>query len=363
MRLRRSVALPILLWRYDMETVGIGIIGSGFMGRTHAEAFSKYVQGAVLRAVAGGSRATALAAEYGIDCELTPEDLVERHDVDAVTVATPHSVHASNALLAMSAGKHVLLEKPVAATLGDCHKIEKALRDSGVVCQVAFTQRYRKANEKAKEIIDSGRIGRVLQVFEMQHDWHGLSGLPAWQSQPENIGTLFGHGCHSVDRIRWFTGEEVETVFAHCSPSLQGANVESRSMVTMVLTGDVAATFWCCWESPKPGFPSSAFRSRVLGECGLLDVDAYGKLQLGIGEKWETVYEQPPLDFRGDYLAPVRMESFGRQDQAFVDCIRSGRPPEADLKSGLVAAYVAFAAQISSRERRAVFLSEMQEAS
>lgn len=345
-----------------METIGIGIIGSGFMGRTHAEAFSKYVQGVSLRAVVGGSRASALAAEYEIDREPTPEDLVGRDDVDAVVVATPHNVHAANALPAMSAKKHVLLEKPVATTLEDCHKIERALRESGVVCQVAFTQRYRKANEKAKEIIDSGRIGRVLQIFEMQHDWHGLSGLPPWQSQRDNIGTLFGHGCHSIDRIRWFTGEEIETVFAHCSSSLDRADVETRSMVTMVLTGGVAGTFWCCWESPKPGFPNSAFRSRVLCERGLLDVDGYGKLQLGTGNEWETVFEQPPLDFRGDYLAPVRMESFGRQDQAFVDAIRSGKPPEADLRSGLVAAYVAFAAQVSSRERRAVSLSEMEEA-
>ncbi|MFH1743976.1 MAG: Gfo/Idh/MocA family oxidoreductase [bacterium] len=343
-----------------METIGIGIIGSGFMGRTHSEAFTKYVDGASVRAVAGGSRAPALAKEYGIDCEATPEDLVARSDVDAVVVATPHNFHAAHALLAMNAKKHVLLEKPVGATLEDCRRLEKALRESGVICQVAFTQRYRKANETAKEIIEFGRIGKVLQILEMQHDWHGLEGLPPWQSQTGNLGTLFGHGCHSIDRVRWFTGKEIETVYAHCSPSLTGAPVETMSMVMMVLSGGAVANFWCCWESPKPCFPHSAFRARILGERGLLDVDAYGKMQLGIDDKWETVFEQPPLDFRGDYLAPVRMESFGRQDQAFVDSIRAGKQPGADLRSGLVAAYVAFAAELSSRERRAVSLGEME---
>ncbi len=343
-----------------METIGIGIIGSGFMGRTHSEAFSKYVEGASLRAVAGGSRAPALAEEFGMDCESSIEALVERDDVDAVAVTTPHHLHAANALAAMRAGKHVLLEKPVAATLDECHALQKAVKESGVVCHVAFTQRYRKANEIAKEIIDSGRIGRVLQIFEMQHDWHGLAGLPPWQSQSENLGTLFGHGCHSIDRIRWFTGEEIETVFAHCGTSLEGAPIETRSMVTMVLSGDLSATFWCCWESPKPGFPNSAFRSRVLGERGLLDVDAYGLLQLCVDEKWETVFEQPPLDFRGDYLAPVRMESFGRQDQDFVDAIRENKQAGAELRAGLVAAYVAFAAERSSRERRAISIQELE---
>ena len=343
-----------------METVGIGIIGSGFMGRTHSEAFSKYAKGASLRAVAEGSRAPALAEEYGIDCEPSVEALIARDDVDAVVVTTPHHLHAANALAAMDSGKHVLLEKPVAASLDECHKLDKALKESGVVCQVAFTQRYRKANEKAKEIIDSGRIGRVIQMFEMQHDWHGLAGLPPWQSDLANLGTLFGHGCHSIDRVRWFTQEEIETVFAHSLNSMEGIPVETRSMVTMVLSGDVSATFWCCWESPKPGFPNSAFRSRILCERGLLDVDAYGLLQMCADERWETVFEQPPLDFRGDYLAPVRMESFGRQDQDFIDAIREGKQPDADLRAGLMAAYVAFAADRSSRERRAVSIQELE---
>ena len=343
-----------------MDNIGIGVIGSGFMGRTHSEAFSKYVNGASLRAVACGSRAPALAKEYGIDCVASAEELVARKDVDAVVVATPHYLHTSHAILAMKAGKHVLIEKPVGATLAECHQLEKSLEESGVICQVAFTQRYRRANEIAKDIIASGRIGKVLQILEMQHDWHGLSGLPKWQSDQHNLGTLFGHGCHSIDRIRWFTGEEIETVFAHCRNSLTGVEVETMSMVMMVLSGDIVANFWCCWESPKPGFPNSAFRARIVGEYGLLDVDAYGKMQLCVDEKWETLYEQPPLDFRGDYLAPVRMESFGRQDQAFVDAINEGKQPDANLRCGLVAAYVAFAAEESSRERKAISLKDLE---
>ena len=78
-----------------MNEIRLGIIGSGFMGRTNAETITKYLPGARLIGIAGGSRAPQLAADYGVECERDVEELVNRNDIDAVFISTPHSQHAA----------------------------------------------------------------------------------------------------------------------------------------------------------------------------------------------------------------------------------------------------------------------------
>src|SRR5262245_48685949 len=103
-----------------MDTVGVGMVGSGFMGLTYSEVLTRHVTGARLVAVAGGSRAGQLAAEYGVPAEPTVEALLARTDVDAVVLATPDQVRRELTQKAAAAGKHVLAEKPMAPTIADC---------------------------------------------------------------------------------------------------------------------------------------------------------------------------------------------------------------------------------------------------
>src|SRR5690349_21064254 len=92
--------------------VGIGIIGSGYMGRTYAECVARYNHGARLVAVAGGSRAPSLAADYEIAAEPTVEALLARTDIDAIIITSPQSAHRDQTIAAAQAKKHVLVEKP-----------------------------------------------------------------------------------------------------------------------------------------------------------------------------------------------------------------------------------------------------------
>ena len=112
--------------------VGLGITGSGFMGLTHAEAAS-LVEETKLVAVAGGSRAPKLAGQYRVAVEPDVAALVRRSDIDAVVITTPHHVHVAEALAAIEAGKHVLVEKPLATTVADCDRIIDAAARRGVV--------------------------------------------------------------------------------------------------------------------------------------------------------------------------------------------------------------------------------------
>ena len=102
-----------------MNPVRIGVIGSGFMGRTHVDAAYK-LESTIPLAVACGSRAEKLASDYGIDLEPDVHSLVNRDDIDAVVISTPHWLHHEEAMAAAKAGKHALVEKPMATSLEHC---------------------------------------------------------------------------------------------------------------------------------------------------------------------------------------------------------------------------------------------------
>ena len=95
----------------------IGIIGSGFMGRTYAECLAKYTRNAILVAVAGGTRSQKLANDYAVPSEPGVRHLLQREDVDAVIITTPETAHEAQTLEAAKSGKHVLVEKPMAPTI------------------------------------------------------------------------------------------------------------------------------------------------------------------------------------------------------------------------------------------------------
>ena len=147
-----------------MTKLRIALLGSGYMGRTYAECITKYNTRARLAVIAGGTRAPGLASDYGVDFELTYTGLLARPDVDAVLIATPHADHCDQVLQAAAAGKHVLIEKPMATSLADCDRMIAACRDAGVMLQVIQTLRFRGTPARAKRLIDEGRIGKVQMI-------------------------------------------------------------------------------------------------------------------------------------------------------------------------------------------------------
>jgi predicted dehydrogenase len=338
-----------------METVQIGIIGSGFMGRTQCEAISRYAAHAKLAAVAGGSRAEQLAHDYDVACEPAVDALLARRDIDAVIVNSPHALHAAHAVAAAQSGKHVLVEKPLAPSLEECDAMIAACRAAGVNLMVAQTQRFRVVNATAWRVVREGRIGRVLAVRETQIDTGGMSGLPAWQALPENKGLLLSHGVHNLDRMRWLIGDEPAQVSAHCTTFREDAPAELSSMSLFRFRGGAMGSFWCEWECPAPAFPRSGSAAWIMGEDGVLELDAYGPLRLGRDGEWEVVAEQAPIDWRGKgMLDPVRMEAYQLQNQEFIDSIREGRAPAVDGAEGRAAVEMALAAYRSSETGESV---------
>ncbi|HOJ59534.1 MAG TPA: Gfo/Idh/MocA family oxidoreductase [bacterium] len=339
-------------------SLGIAILGSGFMGRTYAETIAKYTRGAHLVGVACGSRAPALAADYHIASHSSYQDLIARDDVDAVFIATPHAQHAEQALHAAEAGKHLLIEKPMACTVAECDAILAACASRKRFCTIGFTQRLRICNAKAKEILDSGRLGRIQHIRSYHMVPGGMAGLPKWQLEPQNLGTLFGHAIHNFDNIRWLTGQEIQTVYAKCRSLDPACTTEGTADVLMTLPEGCTAYLFCSFQVPKPGFPRSQFAYQVIGERGLLDIDAYGEARVAFtGGTWETVATQAPIDWQGKgFLDPVRLESYSLHLQDFIDSIRQNREPSITGWDGRQAVPAALAAYESSRTGKEIQL-------
>jgi predicted dehydrogenase len=336
--------------------IRVAIMGSGFIARTHAHAIAHGCTNAVLAGIGGGSRAEKLAVEFAVPCFPSPEALAAATTVDAVIIATPHSCHRNHALLCAHHGKHVLLEKPMAPAVSECQDIIAAFRSAGLRLMMAFSQRFRQSNITAHDLLVEGELGKILMVQEQALVPNGLNAYPAWQRLPENLGILFGYGIHNIDRLRWFLQDEVVCISAQVLRSAAG--IETSTMATLRWRSGTLAQLWSSVDLPAPGFEASAFRSLIVGEKGLLDVDGYGAVRLARKDgTWETLFVQPPIDWRGaGMFSDTRMGSFNAQDQAFIDALLRDVDPPVTGTDGLRAVAIALAAYQSASRDEAIYL-------
>jgi predicted dehydrogenase len=329
-----------------MSKIRIGVTGSGFMGRTHVDAASK-LESTEPIAVAGGSRARKLAADYGIDVESDVAALAARDDIDAIIIATPHWLHCEESLIAADAGKHVLVEKPMATSVADCDRMIKAFADRGLVLSVGYHQRFRESNYRTRELIQSAAIGQVhciqmsalFDITTMRDD-SGFGGNWGWWTDPRSIAHLINGGPHNIDLCRWWLGSDISTVAAQCGTFRESNPNENTTMALLSFTAGQMATYWSSSVLPEPGFSGEAFRFRMMGDEGIIDLDPYGRLQLGREGKMETIYEQPSVghDDSGAAFAMNRMQAYCDQIEAFVGSIagnRGGEGTAADGRAGV----------------------------
>ncbi len=314
-----------------MSVIRIGVTGSGFMGRTHVDAASK-LESTQPVAVAGGSRAGQLAADYGIAVEDSVAQLVARDDVDAVVIATPHWLHCEEALLAAEAGKHVLVEKPMATSVADCERMAAEFVRKQLVLSLGYHQRFRESNYRTKDLIQSGAIGTVrciqmsalFDITAMRSD-KGFGGTWGWWTDPRAVAHLINSAPHNIDLCRWWLGSDVATVAAQSGTFREENPNENTTMALLSFTNGAMVTFWSSSVLPEPGFDGEAFRFRIMGDEGIIDLDPYGQLRLGRNGETEVVFEQPAVghDDSNSAFAMNRMQAYCDQMQAFVDSIHA----------------------------------------
>ncbi|MEP7198418.1 MAG: Gfo/Idh/MocA family oxidoreductase, partial [Chloroflexota bacterium] len=342
------------------STLNLGVIGSGYMGRTYAECIAKYNTRGRVVAVWGGRRAPGLAADYGADYAPTLDSLLARLDLDAVLIASPHNEHRAQVEAAAAAGKHILCEKPMATNLADCTAMIDACARAGVRFEIIQTLRYRGTPRRAKQLIDQGAIGavRTIRGQSLFTDPQGHAGKP-WAGEAAHGGYFLDMGVHNFDILRFWTGAEATLIFSQVFTYNIPTHERANAMTQLLFDNGVVAQQWMSFQIPTPGLPQSSHRYIIVGETGILDVDGYGQLLLGRGNSWELIWEQPAFDYIKNPMDPLRLESFAAQTQDFIDDVLDGRPDSVSGADGRAAVAMVEAALLSSATGQAVSMTQV----
>ena len=220
------------------EKLGVLVNGAGWVSTEHIKAFQKNPH---TRVVAISSRrlssAKAKAEETGLKDARLYDDFgkaLEQPDVDIVSVCTPQHIHAENVVMAAEAGKHIVIEKPIANSLEEVKRMRAAVRKAGIKTVVSFVLRWNPLFETLKAMIADDALGEIYHVTaDYQHDiaswWSGWS----WARRKETgVSAFLTGGCHAIDAMRWFASKErygaadPEEVFAYCGGYRKGKDVE-----------------------------------------------------------------------------------------------------------------------------------------
>jgi UDP-N-acetyl-2-amino-2-deoxyglucuronate dehydrogenase len=200
-----------------MDRVRTALIGCGKVGQTHARALATLPDSEFVAACdVDSGRATAFAARYGVKPYGDLTRMLAECGVQALLIATPHPLHAEPAIEAARAGVHVLVEKPLAASLNDCDMMLAAARASGARIAVISQRRWYEPVQRMNAAIDAGKIGRpVLGTFVM-YSWRDPSYYLSdpWRGRwdTEGGGVLVNQSPHMIDLLQWLMHDEVAEV-------------------------------------------------------------------------------------------------------------------------------------------------------
>ncbi len=258
------------------DTIGAAVIGVGSYGEVHARTYQGYHRSELISVWSrSGERSKRIGEKYR--CEHTTDlDRIAGDDrVRIVSIATPDFAHTEPALKMLRAGKHVLVEKPMATSAGECEEMLAAAREAGTKLMVNFHNRWYPPMAEAKRCISAGRIGRPVHAFarlsdvitvptEMLASWSGKTG-PQWFLFP-----------HTIDLIRWLLDQEAKSVYAVGKKGvLQARGIDTYDVVQAQITfEDAIATVESSWILPESWRNDLIeFRIDLCGEKGRIGVN------------------------------------------------------------------------------------------
>ena len=261
------------------ERLKIGIIGCGEIATRTAQAIAD-ARNAVIGMVMDLREALArdLGTKYGVPYTSRLDKLLSS-DIDAVYIATPHDTHAPLAVKAARAGKHVLVEKPIATTIDDAHKMIEECRRNGVKLSVCFIHRYNPIIQEARRLVKANAIGEVISI----HTWTlidkpeaywrgGYTGRVKddWRMHKDRAGggILIMNIVHNVDYLRYITGLEAVRIYSEYGTLATHAEVEDSIVVTIRYSNGALGSI-VAHSCARGGIgPLNPGRDRILGVKG-----------------------------------------------------------------------------------------------
>lgn len=365
----------------DRDALGVAVIGYSFMGRAHSNAWRNvaafYPDAPPVRMqTLVGRDEAALARAAGTlgwaDTTTDWREVLTRDDIDIVDVCTPGHLHAEVALAALAAGKHVLVEKPLANTVDDCERLVVAAQAPGAGrSMLGFNYRRVPALALARDLIAQGRIGEVRQVrLAYLQDWLADERAEmSWRLRRETAGSgvLGDLGSHAVDQLHFLLGEPVQTVrgqlrtFVPRRPgpdgTLEEVTVDDAAWATLQTDSGVVASLEV---SRMATGRKNSLQIEVFGSAGSLrfDLERLNELTLTSSEAATqgsstilvTEPEHPYLDAWWPTGHTLGWDhTFTSQAADFLRSIAQGTPIHPSFADGLAVQRVLTAIEASSR--------------
>jgi len=266
-----------------MRKVNFGVVGLKGIGQTHIKAI-KSVGEANLIAVADISEdvGRAAASQLNVEWYADYQEMLRREDVDAVTICTPHFLHAPMALKAMEYGKHVLVEKPMATSVMEADQMINMARGEDMKLGVVYQYRFHPVYEGIKRIIKDGELGPILRVcleactFRTQAYYNSDPWRGKWAT--EGGGVLINQTIHNLDLLQWLVGKPSK-LQGWISTMLHNIEVEDIASSAIIFENGVHGIVQVSTIDAVP-----TERIEIYGEKGKI-VNEGNELRLGLLEK------------------------------------------------------------------------------
>ncbi len=352
----------------SFSKVRIGIIGAGNIGNVHAFQFSQLSDFCEVVAITDMSMPLAKqrAAEYKIpNIMSSPEELINCKDVDAVIIGVPNHFHAPLAVKAIEAGKHVLLEKPMAIHADAARDIVRAATDASQIVMIAHQMRFESIAMQIKEQIDRGELG---QIYTAKTGWYRRKGIPGWgtwftKMDESGGGPLIDIGVHMLDLALYLMGNPKPvsvsgSTYAQFGPKRKGIgswgkpdwnghyDVEDLATALIKMEDGSSLTLEVSW-AVHMDTDNEPFIHLMGSEGGAFYRGKSGKL---LTEKFDCPLETAlvtPADDQGERA---------RLSRNFLTCILEGKAPESNVTTGFTNNLVLDAIYESSRTGKEVQL-------
>lgn len=340
----------------------IGIIGCGKI--TEVRHAPEYAENPNCQLVAFfdvvPERAKALAEQYGGVAYDSIEALLAS-DVDAVSVCVANAYHAQASIQALKAGKHVLCEKPMATTPEDCEAMVAAAKAAGKFLMIGQNQRLAKAHVKAREIIESGEMGRVI-TFETHfahpgpEGWTGVRDSWFFDKKVASFGVMADLGVHKTDLIHYLTGKKIvrtSAVLATLNKTFSDGRpitVDDNAYAIYTMEDGVVGTMHVSWTN----YGNENNSTKIYMEGGVLRMYDDPKYSLIVEKRDGEV-----IPYELDLLTSNKEQTTGGRTStgvidAFVESIITNTPPAISGESAMHAMKVVFANEQSAQLGKAV---------
>ena len=362
------------------KKIGIGLIGTGAVGHYHASGVGASDSGTIVSVFnRTRAKAVAFAADFGIDhVSDSLEELLARPDIDAVIIATPTGAHADAAIAAMDAGKHVLVEKPMALNSAEAARMVEASERNGVHLALASGRsRLGEVEEAAHAMIERGELGDVYHVLHTEWRLRGRPGHHMLQDchwflnhEIAGGGALIDIGVYAIDGALWWLGmPKVESVMAQIrqsteEPSPEGVpqDVEDHAFVFIRCEGGKTAYIDIAWVSNmrNPDSIVSIFGTKAglrLDPLTKISARPTGPDDFNPSQEWapSTLVEERILPYGSSNFQP----GWGAVTTEFVNSLAAGTEPVTPARHALEVTRVMEAAYRSAAEGVSVALPEV----